>query len=166
MRLLFDVSRMRRPKRSDDHGEMQGPLYLAIAGSMAGARPRLKKRWILHLHSPKRRSPWIWVLLVSVSMAACAAPGQGIESDQFRHDQSHSADISVARPSTLSFSQARIARIQLKNGCHKKTVTPISAAKVGLPGLTESWLLLAGLSRAYLVDLGSGLGRSPPLAIF
>jgi hypothetical protein len=38
VRLLFDVSRMRRPKRSDDHGEMQGPLYLAIAGSIEGRK--------------------------------------------------------------------------------------------------------------------------------
>jgi hypothetical protein len=166
VRLRFDVRRMRRPKRSDDHGEMQGPLYLAIAGSIAGARRSLNKRWILDLHSPKRRSALIWLLIASVSMAACAPPGHGIESDQFRHDQSHSVDISVARPSTLSFSQARIARIQLKNGCSKKTVTPISAAKVGLPRLTESWLLVPGLSRSYLVDLGSGLGRSPPFVIF
>jgi len=28
--LPFDVCRMRRPKRSDDHGEMQGPLHLAL----------------------------------------------------------------------------------------------------------------------------------------
>jgi hypothetical protein len=131
---------------------------------LRGGRRSLKKRLILDLHSPKRRSPLIWVLIVSVS-TACATPGHGIESDRFRQDQSHSADISVARPSTLSFSQARIARIQLKNGCSKKTVTPISAAKVGLPCLTESWLLLQGLSRSYFVDLGSGLGRSPPWAI-
>ena len=30
MPLPFDVCRMRRPKRSDDHGEMQGPLHLAL----------------------------------------------------------------------------------------------------------------------------------------
>jgi hypothetical protein len=43
VRLLFDVRRMRRPKRSDDHGEMQGPLYLAIAGLIEAARRSLRK---------------------------------------------------------------------------------------------------------------------------
>jgi hypothetical protein len=42
VRLLFDVSRMRRPKRSDDRGGMQGPLCLAIASPLGATKRTLK----------------------------------------------------------------------------------------------------------------------------
>ena len=165
MRLLFDVSRMRRPKRSDDHGGMQGPLCPAIASSRSSTllHNRLKKRLVLHPHILKRRAPWTWVLIASLFLA-CATPGQGISLDRLRPDASHSADISVARGSSLALSQARITRTQLKNCCNKKTLTVLSGAKLGLSGLTHSWLLLQGSSQSYAADLSPGTGRSPPSA--
>jgi|KBSMisStaDraftv2_1062788.scaffolds.fasta_scaffold00326_24 hypothetical protein len=123
----------------------------------------LKKRLVLHPHSLKRRAPWIWLLIASLFFA-CVTPGQGISFDRLRPDRSHSADISVTRASSLAFSQARITRIQLKNGCHKKTIPLLASAKLGLSGLTASWLLLQGSSQSYAVDLSPGSGRSPPLA--